>query len=308
MNKEKLHPTGICRATMIPTRNGKPIPFKEAMEIIEPLLEKSGLKKPAKEVVNGNLVVNTGRAKLASLLGKRKSETTQGYPVESSFINRLIIGNCVVNGSVDKPNNLTSLSDTALVSEIIDDSGNAKGKYTLDPDTDIIFPEAVARHPSGTSFPNMSATQGSIGTDDVFTDNGQDFNALGVLKIDQITVLTGGVTNAPVVFGIKEILNANQILIHNPNGFYGNNLDYRIDVPGTQVLFTKYVDGNDFSPTNGFASGAVLVHEAGLLFNDGTLFNRVVFRPDDNNLGVILMAERVDGVKMSVRFEWLVSF
>lgn len=314
MNKESIKAIGICRAKIIVTKNGKKISVSDLGEdFIKSIQEKLNYRPPSEEYVQGNLVVNTGRSKLARLLGMRKTVTNDGYPVEASYIDRIQLGDCFEGGVNVKAQNLPSLADTGLVREIQNDSGISYGKFFLDPDEDILFPEAIARYPLNTTFPEMAPTQGDLSADGTFVDSDVNFTSvgtdpLGVIKIDQVTFESIQLNN-PIILGVKEVVDENTLMLHNPSGFSGNNLSYRIDVPGTQVLFTKYVDGNNFSTDNGFPSpGAVVVHEAGLLFNDETLFNRVVFRPDDLEIGIILMAEQANGVKISVRFEWLVSF
>jgi hypothetical protein len=296
MSSEFIQVNGICRATHVISKN---------VSLYEALYDKS-IKVPKNRVVNGNLVVNTGRARLASLLAKHKTGAV--YPTEKTYIDRLILGDCAVNLVVDKSNNLPDLADTGLVHELTNTANVASGKFSFDhtPDNDVLFPQAAPRHPLTTGWSATLADITYSGGKYYLTDTSQDFSGgdIGVQLTDQITVNTATDTNVTV--GVKEVVSTTQLEIHNPNGYLGISLEYRIDTPGTQVLFSKLVRGNSF-PQADWGSG-LLVHEAGLLFNDGLLFNRVVFKPDNDELGLVLQSDEANGTEISVRFEWLITF
>lgn len=308
MFKESINAVGICHATHIAKdEKGNSISLYEALsEETKNFLKDRGLKIPSRRTVKGNLVVNTGRSKLAHLLGKHKSGSA--FPTETAFIDRLVLGDCKVSGQTNKAACLPQLSDTGLQSEISTLGGVLNGKFSFDhtPDQEVFYPASTARHPAADGWSPTLADITLSGGDYILTDASQDFTGVGLnIQItDQVKVNTP--SSSPVLLGVKEIVSATQLKVHNPNGYTGLSVQYRIDTPGTQVLFSKLINGNSFDQaTWGFAT---LVHEAGLLFNDGTLFNRVVFRPDDDELGLILQSNEANGSEISVRFEWLVTF
>jgi hypothetical protein len=51
-----------------------------------------------------------------------------------------------------------------------------------------------------------------------------------------------------------------------------------------------------------------VVHEAGLLFDDGALFNRVTFQQQDNGLGLVFQPTDIDGTRIDVQLDWLITF
>lgn len=248
-----------------------------------------------------NLVVNSGRQVLARALGGyyQTSVSPQAVP----HVNRLIIG----NGT--KTDNLPSLADTGLVNEIQTLDGTPRGTFLIkgpyDASPEISFPAASQKYPlvSGYSGPNATIT---INGDEetILEDLTVNFiDDIGVTVTDQITINESD----PLVFGIREVRSNNQLVLHNPYGYTGTAIEWKVGTPGTQMLVSKLLRGNDFSLAE--YGGFALIHEAGLLFNNNTLFNRVVFAPNDEESGLLLQSDELSsGVEISVRIEWLVTF
>lgn len=283
-----IDPRGYFKATHIcKTRGGIHVPLEFATD-----------KKGIKDISKWNLVVNSGRSTLAKCLGGYYQTASEDAP----YINRLILG------EGEKGVNLPTLTDTGLVSEIVKSSGVASGTFLLNgphvATPHVSFPSAAFRYPVDGSYTGTNAAIAINGDEEtILTDATVDFTSLGVLVTDQITVNTSS-TN-PYVFGIKEVRSATQLVLHNPFGYEGTTLAWKIATPGTQMLVSRLVEGNTFTVADW--GGAVVVHEAGLLFNNSTLFNRVVFNPADEETGVLLQSDELTGVEISVRFEWLVT-
>lgn len=286
---ENIDPKGYFRATHICKRNGKIIPLREAVS-----------DKKIQDINRWNLVVNSGRATMAKALGGYYQ--TASPATITPYVDRLIIG------EGEKGPNPPNLTDTGLVQEITRISGTPAGTFLLDgphdPSPDITFPAAQERHPLGGGYTGNNATIAINASEEtILTDATVDFVALGVQLTDQVTI-NNSVTN-PLVFGIREVRSTTELVLHNPNGYTGINLGWKIATPGTQMLISRLVEGNTFTLAD--YGGAVVIHEAGLLYNNGTLFNRVVFNPTDEEVGVLLQSDETTGTEISVRFEWLVT-
>ncbi len=294
-----LRPKGVCTARLeCKTTNGLYVPLSAAIsdETYE-LLEERGYKRPEKEIRQGNLVVNAGREVLAQSLGGYWETQSLVTP----YINRITLGDGTKSG------NLPNLSDTGLVNEIQKLNGTTAGTFLLngpnDVSPDITFPPSVQRYP-GSGFGGSGTVTINSSGETLLSDSGVDYiNTIGVQLTDQVT-LNNSSTN-PLVLGVREVRSSTVLVLHNPSGFTGGPLQYKIGTPGTQMLVSKLIEGNQFLKAD--YGAAVLVHEAGLLFHNDTLFNRVVFAPNDEEVGVLLQSDETNGVEISVRFEWLIT-
>lgn len=278
--------THICK-----TRSGIYIPLHEAIP--------RDLAGKIFDIKKKNLVVNQGRKEMAWNLGGFYQTQSMVAP----YIHSLVLGNG------NKTGNLPNLSDTGMVQEIQNLSGAPAGTFLIsnasDPSPEITFPPVVWRG-GGSSTTWLSVAQTiSINGDNetILTDSTVNFNTLSVQLTDQVT-LDDSTTN-PSVLGVREVRSATQLVLNNPYGVTDTNVRYRIGTPGTQMLLTKIIEGNDFAQATWGPS--IIVKEAGLLFNNGSLFNRVVFAPDNEEQGLLIQSDEALGVEVSVRFEWLIT-
>jgi hypothetical protein len=288
-----IDPRGYFSATHVYKRNGVEIPRSEALT--------SKQMSFVQDIKRQNLVVNTGRQHIARSLG--------GYwqtadPVQiNPYINRLIVG------TGNKAGNLPNLSDTGLVTELRKLDGTVSGTFLLDGPwsvtPEVTFPSLVWR--GGAEPPNDWLSSGAItinvDNETILTDATVNFLTLGVALTDQVT-LDNSPTN-PAVLGVREIRSATELVLHNPYGITSADVAYRIGTPGTQVLVSKLIEGNDF-PQDDWGS-AIILKEAGLLLSNSVLFNRVVFAPSDEEAGLLLQSDEALGVEVSIRFEWLIT-
>lgn len=247
-----------------------------------------------------NLIVSSGREVLAECLGGLYQTTGIDVP----YINRITLGEGAKTG------NLPNLSDTGLVQEIQKLDGTVAGTFLLDgPDSgtpDVTFPSPEVRWPlSGTYTGNNGAITIDASGDTILTDATVDFIAtIGVELYDQVT-FNNDLTN-PLVMGVREVRSATELVLHNPTGYTNGAIGYNISSPGTQVLFSKTINGNDFPKADWGA--AITITEAGLLFDNSTLFNRIIFGGTDEEKGLLLQSDETTGVESSIEIEWLVTF
>lgn len=281
--RENLSVQGRVAIRHVASRDGVPIPLAAALS--PKLVAELRARGLDPNRVFRNLVVNVGRGRLARLLGGGSS----------SYIDRVQLGDCKVSGVVRKDLYPADLSDVTLVHEIRDLVNNPGAIFDLD----------------GTSYPDeVVKTDASIGTpgtllagvSSTLTDAGADFVADGVGDSDTVTVLLGG---EDYTLGVKAVVSASQLELDNPSSVSGA-VGYTVQTPGTQVLFSKLVNGDNF-PEAQFGAVTV-VHEAGLLFSDGALFNRVTFQQQDNALGLVLQPTDIDGTRIDVQLDWLITF
>lgn len=291
--KDNINPTGKFRATMEARRGGKKIPFSKANLAVPPRKIAGSLKGCDKVVEDDNLVVNDGRSKIAHLLGGN----------EDTFINRIILGDGPKTG------NLPTLQQSGLINEIEDVDGNKKGKYLIDSNTEVFYPARTGRFPTDPSV-DWGSADGSVSIDSddhsYLEDTSVNFFDLGVQTQDQITLDTD--PDNPLILQIRQVIDKNTIEVYNPNNYEtpsSETIQYRIDTSGTQLLISKLMRGNNF-PESDFGV-ATIIHEAGLLFADGTLFNRVVFAAFDENAGLILQPDTSAHDELSIRFEILIT-
>lgn len=285
LEQEDVHVRGRVTVTHVATREGRQLPLAEALSpAARAELIRRGIN-PQRLIERNNLVVRSGRAKLAMLLRGRSNAS----------INRVTLGDCTVGGIVVKSQFPADLSDVALVHEIRTLGGQPGATFDIDEDTS---PDEV------TKVSALVGTPGTLvaGAQSKLTDAGQNFIASGVNDEDTVTVFIGG---EDYTLGIREVLSATEIEVDNPAQLAGA-VGYSIQTPGTQALFRKLISGDNF-PVAQFGPVTV-VHEAGLLFTDGTLFNRVVFQPDNPELGLVLQPTDVDGTRIDVQLDWLITF
>ncbi len=294
MHKENIQIQGVCRARHIcRTKSGLHVPMEYALsEETKKFLAEKGITKTPPEIVKSNLVVNVGRAILAKALGGNWETASQSTP----YINRITLGTGTKTG------NLPQLGDSGLVQELQKLDGTIAGTFLLndpnDVSPDITFPAAVTRT-SGTGA-TVAIDASEVTT---LTDASGDFINDGVQLTDQVTIDNDPVN--PLILGIRAVNSATELELHNPGGFTGSSLSYEIGTPGTQMLVSKLMSGNSFLQAD--YGVAVVIHEAGLLFSNGVLFNRVVFAPSDEDIGILIQSDEANGVEISVRFEWLVT-
>lgn len=246
-----------------------------------------------------NLVVNSGRQVQARTLGGYYQTASPAFA--APYLNRLIIGNG------QKQDNLPALNNTGLVNEIQQLDGTISGTFLLagpyEASPEVTFPTAAQRWPLDGGFTGPNATISINGSGEtIFQDLTATFiDTIGVQLTDQVTINE----SEPLVFGVREVRSNTQLVLHNPYGYTGSAIEWKIGTPGTQLLVSKLLRGNDF-PVADFGE-SVVIHEAGLLFNNNTLFNRVVYAPNDEESGLLLQSDELTGVEISVRFEWLVT-
>lgn len=280
--------THICRKS-----NGLYVPLNQA-DIARKDVSISDVQK-------WNLVVNSGRQNMARNLGG--SFQTADPAQVSPYINRITLGEGIKSG------NLPSLSNTGLVQEIRKIGGTPSGTFLLNGPNevapDITFPAAAQRWPLSGDFTGANGNITIDGDGKTFLDDAtvQFVSTIDVQLTDQVTI-NNSPTN-PLALGIKEVVSETRLELHNPYSFTGSNVEYRISTPGTQMLVSKLIEGNDF--TNAEWGEGVLITEAGLLYNNSELFNRVVYYPEDEEKGLLLQSDESTGTEISVRFEWLIT-
>lgn len=268
---EKIRVTGRVGYRHIVTRYGVPAPATNS---------------PAQNAQEKNLVVDIGRAQLAKLLRGRSSV----------YVDRIQLGDCRVGGVVRKTDFPADRSDTHLVHEIRDISGAPGATFDLDSDSS---PDEIVKVDQSVGTPGTLTT----GNPSLLTDvSGVDFLAEGVDVKDTVTVMLNG---QDYTLGILAVISATQIEVYNPGNLAGA-VGYRVHTPGTQALFQKLVSGDNF-PADRFGPRTI-VHEAALMFSDGSIFNRITFVPNDNSLGLTLQPTDIDGTRIDVQFDWTITF
>lgn len=288
VKREELNPLGwfsiehICK-----NKNGDIVPFDPSYAD----LKVEDLKK-------WNLVVNAGRQIIARSLGGYYQLAAQ----ETPYFNRIVVG------EGQKAGNYPNLSDTGMVQEITKLNGTPAGTFLLegpyDTAPEVTFPPQSTKFPLvGFTGPNATITIDGSG-DSFFEDLTVNFNTIGISQTDQITIDNS--SSNPLIFGIKEIVSATKLRIHNPTLFTGGSIAWSVGTPGTQVVVSKLLEGNNFPLAEW--GGAIVLSEAGILFNNNTLFNRVVFSPDNEDVGVLIQSdEGVSGIEISARLTWVIT-
>jgi hypothetical protein len=231
-----------------------------------------------------NLVVNSGRLMTCRKLAERDL---------NAVIYAVQFGDCKVDGVVSKDLFPPDLSDNRLVREIRTIGGAPGATFELD---GYEYPEQVVKvAPAG--LPG-SLTGGEVST---FTDASSDFVVAGVTDDDVVNAVIGGES---FTLPIKRVVGPHDLEVENNGGIAGAGISYTITTPAGQVLFRKFVSGENF-PTSLYGP-MTIAHEAGLLFSDGTLFNRVVFAPSSPTNGLIFQPMDINGVTLGVQVDWLI--
>jgi len=276
---ETIRPVGEAEMWARASLHGKPISWSEACRICP------RLSKHPDNVKIGNLVVKTGRSGLAKL---------SGLP-NQSIISKVQIGDCLVGGVVKKVENPPDLSDTGLLNEIRQLDGQPGATFDVDA---VTFPGEITKlAPAGS--PGVLVA----GATSTFTDATADFTAAGVQVSDTVTVVVDG---EDFELGINAVISPTQLEVANPFSIASGATSYTIQTPGTQVRFTKRVLGDSF-PEASYGS-PVIAHEAGLLFTNGVLFNRITIVGNNNLVGLPLVPTTVDGISVDILIEFTITY
>jgi hypothetical protein len=143
----------------------------------------------------------------------------------------------------------------------------------------------------------------TAGVTSLLTDGtGADYIAAGVSEQDTVSVILNG---EDFILGVNEVVDSTTLVVSNPGQLAGA-VGYTVQTPGTQALFRKLISGDNF-PEAQFGPVTV-VHEAGLIFTDGTLFNRISFQQSDDTIGLVLQPTDIDGTRIDVQLDWLITF
>ncbi len=237
------------------------------------------------EVIKQNLVVNTGRDAMVRQLAGDGSRI---------WINRVQIGDAKVSGVVSKDQFPPDLSDNRLLNEIRTLLGAPGATFELDGYT---FPAVVTKlQPAG-----LPGTL-TAGVTSLFSDGTADFVAAGITDADKVTVFIGG---EDYTLAIRTVVGPTQLEVENPSQLSAAGIAYKVTTPGGQVLFRKLLSGNNFPES--LYGPLTIAHEAGLLFTDGSLFNRVIFAPGNPAVGLVFQPRDVDGVTLSAQLDWLIT-
>lgn len=276
---ESVDPQGEADIWMRATYKGQPISWDNAVAICPEL------EHVSEHIHIGNLVVNTGRAGLARLTGL----------ANQPYVSKVQIGDCKVGGVVDKVDNPPDLSDTTLLNEIRRLDGQPGATFDVD---SVSFPDAVVKTaPAGT--PGVLIA----GATSTFTDSSADFITDGVDDKDVVRVIIDG---EDFLLGVDEVISPTELVVSNPFQLASGATSYSIETPGTQVRFTKRILGDSFPEAD--YGNPVIAHEAGLIFSSGALFNRITIISDNNDVGLPLRPETIDGVAVDIYFEWTITY
>ena len=229
-----------------------------------------------------NLVLQGGRMKLAEYLGGKTNQ---------SYVDRLVLG----EGDKTAPMLMDDGSDIDVIEA---DDGSKTGVFQLTED-DIFYPDSAPKIPDTEA--GWAESTGRLFPDGTFIDKSQNFSEV-VSVDDHITFNVTSQTRLPILE-----VDETALKLYNPGQLELQEVEYRIDTSGTQVVFSKLIEGNFFDPDK-FGPN-VRVTTAGLMMNDNTLFNRVIFGAPDDNSGIILRSdESPGGIESSYRFEFTFTF
>lgn len=292
---------GQCKLQQVAyDEDGNPVPIEDAVadETLEHLQDQ-GYSPQLGETEDDNLVVNGGRRKTAQLVGGL---------VSGVDLNRLWLGDL---GNTSKSNAAPNLDDDALYHEIEDLSGQKNGVFLLE-DKHIKSPPPDDRYPADDSAWAPTEAKVNIysvgsGEETRLEDPNADFSNLGVQPKDQVVLNTS--TTHPLRLGVESVKSTTELVLHNPRHYetpQNETVEYSIEIPGTQILVTRYISGDNFDPAD-WGPG-VLVQEAGLLFSDDTLFNRVIYYPNDDDKGLFFQHSSVNGNEIGLRIEWQIVY
>lgn len=238
-----------------------------------------------REVMKQNLVVSAGRDAVAQRIVD---------PDFSAVIDRIQLGDTKVSGVVSKSLFPPDLSDTGLVNEIRTLLGAPGATFEID---GFSFPSRVTKT-------NPAGLPGTLtaGATSILTDPGADFVSDGVTDADVVTAFIGG---EDFSLGIKSVLGPTQVEVENPSQLSAAGISYRITTPGGQVLIRKVVSGNNFPEA--LYGPMTVCHEAGLLFSNGALFNRVTISPANPEVGLVFQPQDIDGLSIGAQLDWLIT-
>jgi hypothetical protein len=283
--RDSVPPYGEVRVRHLATRNGKPIDLQEALSPrVREALIAQGIKP---ELLGKNLVVNSGRSQLARLIRR----VTNG-----AWINRVQLGDCKIAGVVRKSDFPPDLSDTSLIHEIRNLGGQPGATFDIDEDSS---PDEVVKVDASVGTPGVL----TAGVTSILADNtGADYIAAGITDRDTVTIILNG---EDFTLGVNEVIDSTTLEVSNPGQLAGA-VGYTVQTPGTQALFRKLISGDNF-PESEFGP-ATVVHEAGLIFTDSTLFNRITFQQNDDSIGLVLQPTDIDGTRIDVQLDWLITF
>lgn len=284
LKREKIRPHGVVYVRHVTTRDGHIVPVEQVMTPrLLAALKGRGVRP---ESITENLVVNTGRAKLAYLIRGRTSAS----------IDRVQLGDTVISGVVRKTDFPPDLSDTDLVHEIRTLADQPGGTFDIDEDSS---PDEVVKVDASVGTPG-TLTAGSVS---LLTDvTGADFVDAGVNERDTVTVVLNG---EDYTLGVISVQSSTELVVANRSQLAGA-VGYTVQTPGTQALFHKLISGDSFPEAE--YGPVTIVHEAGLLFSDDALFNRVTFQQNDPDLGLVLQPTDIDGTCIDVQLDWLITF
>jgi len=288
--REQSSPKGFFTGRqVVELADGRVVPVTSSPIIYDRLAERAAREvghKLQTGIEKQNLVVAVGRDGLARMLAGSGNRI---------WIDRVQLGDAKIGGIVSKDTYPPDLSDNALVNEIRTIGGAPGGTFALDGYT---FPSQVTKvQPAG-----VPATLTS-GTVSILTDLTSNFLTDGVNDDDVVTTFIGG---EDYVLAVRDVISATQLEVENPGQLSAAGIGYKVTTPGGQVLFSKLVSGNNFPEAS---YGPITVaHEAGLLYTDGTLFNRVIFAPGSPNVGLLFQPADIDGITLSVQLDWLITF
>ncbi|MFB6371997.1 MAG: hypothetical protein ABEN55_02510 [Bradymonadaceae bacterium] len=291
---------GRCQIRQVAKDGDRQIPLEHAIadKTLEALRDQ-GFDPRIGSFESDNLIVNGGRRNCAQLLGGL---------VDDVFLNRIGFGDL---GNTSKSNAYPNLDDNGLYHEIEDLNNDKNGMFLLQ-DGDFHTPSEDDRYPSnGDQWAPTQATVDIRSYNNVertvLEDTNVDFTNIGVQPKDQVVLNTS--TTHPLRLGVREVLSTTELVVHNPRRYEtpaNEDIEYRIDIPGTQLLVSRYISGDNFDPA--VWGPGVLVQEAALFFNDDTMYNRVIMYPNDDDAGLFFQHSSVNGKEIGFRVEWLITF
>jgi len=238
----------------------------------------------------GNLVVNGGRDACANNL-------RQGT---HRWINAIQLGFGIK--SLNPPN----LNNSGVAAPFIRPDSSTGGIFTINQTTEMFTPARARRFPL-----NLVLEWGGTGTVAIdaagvttLTSSAVDFTTISLQLSDHVVLNSS--TATPLKLAIKRIVNSTTLELHNPYGYGGVAVQFRIESPGGQLLISKLIRGNDM-PSADFGP-LVVVTESCLLLNDGAAFNRVIYASGNDARGILIQPVDVFGTELGATFEILITF
>lgn len=287
---DKVH--GLVSARMV-SASGESIESCIAGESLRLLLS-GKWKMPEGGKIVSNLVVDSGRSRLARLLGGASTST----------LAEVALGNCA------KAGNWPTLSDENLARELINPSTSiADATFAIDVPSEISYPSSSAIFPVSPSLMWGSAA-GVITIDGrgrtIFEDAGVNMTTIGADFGHRLTLNSPG---QQLVFTVKRVLSTTTLELHNPLGYEtpgGVTYQWRLDVSGTQLLVSKQISGDEFPAATW--GPTTLITEAALRCSDSTLFARVLFSREEEGVGLLVQPSTSPGGRVDLIIDWLITF